>query len=172
MSCQLSCVNNVGGGRLQSSRRLAAIISQKSSRILNAEVFMASILVLAVGLDRSLLATRTLVLEFAGYMVVSASSVKEGVGRLQAGDFDLVILCHSIPAKERERLSCLIRASGSHIPIVSIAGTQGQHDAFANATLGGSDTKKLLSDLRETLNRAAKGVAGEIRGPRDKRESA
>jgi CheY-like chemotaxis protein len=129
-------------------------------------------LVLAVGLDPSLLATRTLVLESAGYTVASASSVKEGVDRLQAGDFDLVILCRSIPAKERERLSCLIRASGSHIPIVSTAGTQGHHDAFATATLDGSDTKKFLSDLRETLNKAAKGMEGEIRGPRDKRESA
>jgi DNA-binding response OmpR family regulator len=67
---------------------------------------------LAVSLDPSLLRTRSQVLQSAGYIVVSASSVKEAVDYFQAGDFDLVILCHSLPAKDRERLTSLIRASG------------------------------------------------------------
>ena len=44
---------------------------------------------LAVGLDPSLLRTRSQVLQSAGYIVVSASSVKEAVDYFQAGDFDL-----------------------------------------------------------------------------------
>jgi hypothetical protein len=89
-------------------------------------------------------------------MVVSASSVKEAIDLFLAGDFDLVILCHSIPATDRERLTCLIRASGSLTPIVSIAETSGPHDAFANATLEENDTNEFLADLREILSKAAR----------------
>src|ERR1022692_269369 len=72
--------------------------------------------ILSVGLDSALLGNRSLVLHSAGYMVVSTYSLKEAVDRFLGGDFDLVILCHSIPRKDRNHLACLIRASGSAHP--------------------------------------------------------
>src|SRR5258706_4056666 len=92
-------------------------------------------IVLSVGFDLSLLRARGLVLESAGYLVESASTVKGAADRFQSSDFDLVLLCHSVPRKDRDRLTSLIRASGSRTPIVSIAGNLGECDAFANATL-------------------------------------
>jgi CheY-like chemotaxis protein len=77
---------------------------------------MRTNVVLAVGFDLSLMRTRTLVLQSAGYIVESASTLKEAVDRFQAGDFDLVLLCHSIPMKDRDRLTCLIRATGALTP--------------------------------------------------------
>jgi len=77
---------------------------------------MRTNVVLAVGFDLSLMRTRTLVLQSAGYIVESASSLKEAVDRFQAGDFDLVLLCHSIPMKDRDHLTCLIRATGALTP--------------------------------------------------------
>jgi DNA-binding response OmpR family regulator len=109
---------------------------------------------LAVGSDPALLGTRSLVLHSAGFTVVFAPSLKEAVDHFHVGDFDLVILCRSIPAKDRECLTSLIRASGSYIPVVSIAETAGQHDAFANATLDASDTNMFIRDLREALRKA------------------
>jgi CheY-like chemotaxis protein len=99
------------------------------------EVFMMPGRVLAVGFEPSLMTHRMLVLESSGYVVVRGSSLKETVDQLQSGDFDLVLRCHSVPATDRERLTSLIRASGSRIPIVSISGSLGECEAFSNATL-------------------------------------
>lgn len=114
--------------------------------------------VLAVGFDSSLMRTRSLVLQSAGYIVESASSLKEAVARFQTGDFDLVLLCHSIPMEDRDHLTCLIRATGSLTPIVSIARNLGSRDAFVNATLE-DGTNKFLAGIGEELRKAARGSA-------------
>lgn len=69
-------------------------------------------LVLTVGSDPLLLVARSEVLKSAGYIIVSALSIGEAADHFLNGDFDLVILCHSVPTKERERLIRVIRASG------------------------------------------------------------
>jgi CheY-like chemotaxis protein len=115
-------------------------------------------IVLAVGTDPSLLKTRSLVLQSAGYMVESASSLKEAVDRFQSGDFALVLLCHSVPRKDRDRLTSVIRASGSRTPIVSIAGNLGECDAFATATLEDGPSN-FLARIRDVLAKAEKAPA-------------
>jgi len=109
-------------------------------------------LILAVGNDSHLLDTRQLLLEAAGYLVVTASSAREAVDRFLAGNFDLVLLCHSISDKDRDRLACLVRASGSLTPVVTVAGCIGQHDGFATATIG-SEPLQLLTEIRNVLNK-------------------
>ena len=115
-------------------------------------------IVLAVGFDSSLMKTRILVLQSAGYIVESASSLKEAAARFQAGDFDLVLLCHSIPMKDRDHLTCLIRATGSLTPVVSITQNLGACDAFVNATLE-DGPNKFLAGVREQLGKAARRSA-------------
>jgi CheY-like chemotaxis protein len=115
-------------------------------------------IVLSVGFDLSLLRARGLVLESAGYLVESASTVKGAADRFQSGDFDLVLLCHSVPRKDRDRLTSLIRASGSRTPIVSIAGNLGECDAFANATLE-DGPNNFLAGIRDVLAKAEKAPA-------------
>jgi DNA-binding response OmpR family regulator len=73
---------------------------------------MPTIVILVVGSDQSLLGTQRLILQSAGYSVVSTPSIIEAINRFLSGDFDLVILGHCIPTKDRDRLTCLIRASG------------------------------------------------------------
>jgi CheY-like chemotaxis protein len=111
--------------------------------------------VLAVGFDSSLMRTRSLVLQSEGYIVESASSLKEAVDR---GDFDLVLLCHSIPMKDRDHLTCLIRATGSLTPVVSITRNHGECAEFVNATLE-DGPNKFLADIGEELGRAARRAA-------------
>ena len=125
-----------------------------------AEVFMMLGMVLTVGFDLSLMTNRTLVLRSAGYVVIQASLLEEAVGHFLAGDFDLILLCHSVPAADRERLTSLIRASGSRIPVISIAGGLGTCDAFANATLE-DGPNKFVAAIREVLVKAAKTPAHE-----------
>jgi hypothetical protein len=58
-----------------------------------------------------------------------------------------VLLCHSIPAQGRERLTRLLREHTSRTPIVSISCSV---SALADATIG-NDPKELLGGLRELL---------------------
>ena len=119
---------------------------------------MRTNVVLAVGFDLSLMRTRSLVLQSAGYIVESASTLKEAVDLFQAGDFDLVLLCHSIPIKDRDHLTCLIRATGSLTPIVSIARNLGEYAACVNATLE-DGPNKFLAGIGEELSKAARRAA-------------
>ena len=111
---------------------------------------MALTLVLSVGLDPELLSTRSFILQAAGYIVVSAYSIKAAVNRFQEGDFDLVLLCQSIPTKDRDRLTCWIRESGSRIPVVSVSEKLCQNDASTVVTVG-SNPDALLMGMREVL---------------------
>jgi hypothetical protein len=111
--------------------------------------------VLSVGLDSSISFKRNVLLQSAGYSVISSSSLKEAVNRLRAGDLDLILLCHSIPATDRERMTCLIRASGSLAPVVSVAETKGQRDVFPDATFDESDQSSFLSSIHEILASSA-----------------
>lgn len=115
-------------------------------------------LVLSVSLDAALLSTRNLVLQSAGYTVVAAFSIKEAVDCFLGGDFDLVLLCQSIPTKDKDRLTCCIRASGSRIPVVSVSGKLFQHDAFADATVE-NEPEALLLGLTEVLVKSAMPMA-------------
>ncbi len=115
---------------------------------------MALTLVLSIGLDAELLSTRNFVLQSAGYIVVSAYSMKEAVDRFRGGDFDLVLLCHSIPTKERNDLICWIRAFGSRIPLVFVSGRPCQRDDYADATVE-SDPNCILVGISEVLINAA-----------------
>lgn len=89
-----------------------------------------------MGSDPSVLETRELVLRSAGYSVVSAVSVKEAVCLFKGGDYDVIVLCHSLTAKECERLTGAVRASGSRIPIVRVSDTALDGPlSFADASL-------------------------------------
>jgi DNA-binding response OmpR family regulator len=123
---------------------------------------MALNVVLSVGLDRALLNSRNLILHSAGYTVVSAYSIKEAVDCFQAVDFDLVLLCQTIPARDRDGLTWWIRASSPGIPVVSVAGNPCSGDVVAGVTVG-SEPGELLWGIREVLinaeNRAARMAA-------------
>ena len=120
---------------------------------------MGEIVILSIGAEARLLLTRNMVLQAAGYAVVAANSIKEAVGCIQDGEFDLVLLCQSIPTKDKDRLIDGIRASGSRIPVVSVSGQLCQVDAAASMTVG-SDPIELLRGLREVLISARTAGAG------------
>lgn len=111
---------------------------------------MPTIVVLAVCLDSSLPGIQDPIWKSAGYIFISAGSIRQAIDHFKAGDFDLVLLGQSIPAESRERLTFLIRATGSRVPVVSIAGSSGSDDSFADATLR-IDSGALLVGLENLL---------------------
>jgi CheY-like chemotaxis protein len=112
--------------------------------------------ILSVGLDSSLLRQRNRLLQSAGHSVVASFSLKEAVNRIQISDLDLILLCRSIPASDREGLTCLIRASGSLVPVISIANKSGQRDMFPDATFNEHDPSNLLLSIQEMLESSTK----------------
>ena len=114
---------------------------------------MSTTVILAVGLDAQLLHTRRMLLQSAKYIVATALSIKEAFHLFVNGDFDLVMLCHTIPEKDRDGLICMIRASGSRTPVITILTLAGERDFFADATLE-TDPPKFLDGIRELLAEA------------------
>lgn len=105
---------------------------------------------LAVGVDSSLLAIQRPVWQSAGCHITSVESIKEAIVQLRDGDFDLILLDQSIPVENRERLTFLIRTSGSRIPVVCVTDDHDGHDSFADAaTRNGPDD--LLPVVGEVL---------------------
>jgi DNA-binding response OmpR family regulator len=65
----------------------------------NPEVLVPVTVLLAVGLDSSLLESQRSVCQSAGYNVTSAGSIREGIDQFHKGDFDLILLSHFTPPK-------------------------------------------------------------------------
>jgi hypothetical protein len=109
---------------------------------------MSTIVVLAVCLDPLL--PDGAVWRSARYIFVAASSINEAINHFKIGDFDLVLLGPSIPVDASKRLTFLIRATGSQVPVVCIGSSSGQDDSFADATFE-QDSNQLLSGIGELL---------------------
>lgn len=111
--------------------------------------------VLAVGVDSSLLASQRPVWQSAGYRITAPASIREAMVQFWGGDFDLILLSHSIPIESRERLTFLIRASGSRKPLVCVTDLPGDHDRFADATIR-NEPDHLLQVIGELLAKRMK----------------
>lgn len=120
--------------------------------------------ILAVSPDPELQDSRCSILSSAGYLVDQAISIDKAIGGFQAGDFDIVLLCHSIAIQDRDRLACLIRASGSIVPVVYVTAAAGQVAGRASDTLADASVEsapdRLLSGIRQALRKADKDGAG------------
>jgi len=109
--------------------------------------------------DRVLAVTRSQVLRTAGYVVVTAFTPRQAIDEFVRGDFDLILLCHSIPGDARERLVTSLREHTSRTPIVSVASFDGHFDGFADATVE-NDPHLLVNSLREVLHRGRNNSGG------------
>jgi hypothetical protein len=82
-------------------------------------------------------------------------SIPDAIAHFKAGDFDLVLLGQSISFENKERLTFLIRASGSMTPVVSISSSSNQGDPFADATLK-NDPGAMLTGMGQLLAEKAR----------------
>jgi CheY-like chemotaxis protein len=113
---------------------------------------MTHAVVLVVGKDPVLLETRSRVLRLAGFTVVPAPCPELAVVQFLQGDFDLVLLCHTIPQEERRRLCRSFHQHTPRTPIVSVACCSGQRDTFVDATVE-SGPAELIAGLNELVAR-------------------
>ncbi len=110
---------------------------------------MPDIVVLHVGTDTALLSTRTLVLQQAGLIVVPVTDVADGIKLFLAGDFDLVVLCHSLTLEQRNVMANLVHSHSSSIPVI-LVGKTNENDMTVDAVLSNHPVK-LVKQLAEVL---------------------
>ena len=114
---------------------------------------------LSVGFEYGLLIPRNRILENAGHKVVEATTETEALQHLQRSEFDLIILCYSIPDKEREELAQRMRSYNASTPIVAIARRSQQAEYhFADATVR-NDRLALLTGIASLLQTGRRRIA-------------
>jgi DNA-binding NtrC family response regulator len=111
---------------------------------------MSSTVILAVGLDSLLLESHVSAWQSAGYIVTLVGSVRDAIARFRDGDFDIVILSQSIPVESRERLTFLIRASGSRVPIACITNSSSDCESLSDATIK-VELTKIVKEMGELM---------------------
>ena len=114
---------------------------------------MARAILLSAGRDPSLLFTRRKVLEAAGYSVVTAATPIELISQFFSGDFDLVILCHTIPFEEKQKISSLIRGHSPSTSILALSDILGQFWSFVDETVA-NDPVALLAAIPELIQKS------------------
>ena len=114
---------------------------------------MARAILLSAGRDPSLLFTRRKVLEAAGYSVVTAATPIELISQFFSGDFDLVILCHTIPFEEKQKISSLIRGHSPSTSILALSDVLGQFWSFVDETVA-NDPVALLAAIPELIQKS------------------
>jgi len=107
--------------------------------------------ILYAGRDPELVRQWTKPLTMAGYRVVAVIDPLEIIGKLFSGEFDLILLCESLPKAERGRLARLARDHGPSIPILIIDEQEGMdYDLGVRAVLGQPD--KIVAAVQNSLN--------------------
>jgi CheY-like chemotaxis protein len=109
---------------------------------------MSHTVILSVGNDEVLLSSRNAVLRKAGYAVVEVSSPKRAIAEFYTGDFDLVLLCHSIPSEVRQRLAQAMHGRCPGTPVLCVGGVV-EYEGPTLLTPVQSDPKQLLASVRK-----------------------
>ena len=114
---------------------------------------MSQHVVLSIGSDRTLLRVRDQVLSAAGYVV--RERLPSQVNAATDEQFDIIILCHSIPQDERRRIVHHLRSQKHNVPILLVQA--GWDDGeLADASVHGLDgPAALLRCVAELLQRWA-----------------
>jgi DNA-binding response OmpR family regulator len=110
-----------------------------------------TIVILNLGHDLSLLSTRHMVLQSAGYLVESTSSIARALKSLHEGGFGLVVVCHSLSDGERTYLKENIRQTGSAMPMIFLSAANAPDDSRSASVSSGSEPSELLHKIEVVL---------------------
>ena len=81
--------------------------------------------ILSVGYDRDLMAVRSMVLRQAGHIVVEAYSLADALNLMRSDAVDLVLICHTVPASEQDKLINAVREARRLMPVLCITTSDG-----------------------------------------------
>jgi len=107
--------------------------------------------ILSISYDAALLDTRRMLLQAAGYEVTSAVGFAEAL-ELCDGDFDLVIMGHSIPGKDKRAIVKELREHGCVAPVVSLLRIGEKSIPEASHTADPGDPQGMLETISQILS--------------------
>ena len=105
--------------------------------------------ILSVSYDEHLLVTRRLMLEREGHQVTSALGFAQATTRCKEGAFDLLIMGHTIPATDKQKLIEIFRSS-CPAPVLSLR-RQGDTLVAADFHVFSDSPDKLLKTVGNIL---------------------
>lgn len=111
-----------------------------------------SFLILSAGRDADLLKTRNNALAAQGYNVAAATDSVEIVDKLLNGDFDLVLLCHTIPDEDRLRVARIVGSYTPSTPVVLVS-QDAAGESAAGARIVQCRPDQIMSTLTHSLAR-------------------
>ena len=106
--------------------------------------------ILSIAYDQSLLVTREWILKSAGFNVTSALGFADAIGHCQSSAFDIAIIGHTLPRKDKQALATQIRTH-NHTCIVSLR-------AFGEESLSEADFILDASEGPDALIAAVRGA--------------
>src|SRR5262249_19158531 len=80
--------------------------------------------ILSLGYDRSLLASRTMVMQSAGFTVDEAYSVADVLRLVCDDSVEILVICHTVPLNEQEQLIPALREVRELLPVICIAASE------------------------------------------------
>ncbi len=116
--------------------------------------------ILSISYDGPLLVTRQLLLQAYGYEVASAEGFAEALEIAESDpNFDLLIMGHSIPVKDKRRIVEQIRKHRD-VPVLALLRPGETPMQEANASVEPHDPKQLVAAVQRLLGQPARGGAG------------
>jgi DNA-binding response OmpR family regulator len=107
--------------------------------------------ILSFGYDHCLMSYRSLILRNAGYEVIEAFSCAQALRIADSDAVDLVLICHTVSALQKRRLTRAIEMRRRLMPVFSIANCD-----FMNAVerfrTAGSDPEQLLRNIQTAIS--------------------
>jgi DNA-binding response OmpR family regulator len=115
--------------------------------------------ILSVSYDESLLVTRQMMLERAGFTVTSALGFEEALEHCDSGNFDLLLVGHSIPQRDKRSLIKAARRT-CKAPVLSIRRHGDVPLSDADDSVDAVDGPKgLMEAIQNLLNKTTSGAA-------------
>ena len=107
--------------------------------------------ILSISYDGPLLVTRQMLLQAYGYDVTSAEGFAEALEQCDGGaKFDLVIMGHSIPLKDKRQIVTQIRKS-QDVPVLALVRSGEAPLSEANEHVEPHDPKQLVAAVQRLL---------------------
>ena len=114
--------------------------------------------ILSVSYDETLLRTRESLLESQGYSVRSAEGFTDALKYCNAGDYDLVVMGHSIPHRDKQALFDAIRRS-CDAPVLALLRVNEPSLPGAAASIDPMEIKTFLETVRTLTKGEGAGSA-------------
>lgn len=115
--------------------------------------------ILSIGTDSDLLSTRNLVLRKAGYSVAGATDLSRAIDLLRRVWFDLVIVCHAIPKKQREQTVEKIKDVQPRTSVIALQATGETLDVPVDAMIESFNPEHLLESIADVLKHPSRVAA-------------